>query len=95
MSIMLVAAIAAVGLCEQAATPQLADGGQVAIEASAEGDYAGGNMEGKESRFGVDDSSLWAAYTTAALQRLRELHARLLHPARRAHPPSSRWRSAR
>ena len=40
-------------------------GGQVALEASAEGDYAGGNMEGKESRFGVDDSSLWAAYTTA------------------------------
>lgn len=65
MSIMLVVAIAAVGVSEQLATPQLADGGQVAIEASAEGDYAGGNMEGKESRFGVDDSSLWAAYTTA------------------------------
>ena len=27
---------------------------------------SGGNMEGKETRFGVTDSSLWAAFTTAA-----------------------------
>ena len=29
-------------------------------------DQSGGNMEGKEARFGVTDSSLWAAFTTAA-----------------------------
>lgn len=66
MAIMLVAAVAVVGVNEQAATPQLSADGQVALAASAGGDYPGGNMEGKESRFGIDDSSLWAAYTTAA-----------------------------
>lgn len=64
MGIVLVASLAIIGFSEQSATPQLADGGQVAIE--AQDGYAGGNMEGKESRFGVDDSSVWAAYTTAA-----------------------------
>ena len=29
-------------------------------------DQAGGNMEGKESRFGIVGSSTWAAFTTAA-----------------------------
>ncbi len=29
-------------------------------------DQPGGNMEGKEARFGVTDSSVWAAFTTAA-----------------------------
>ncbi len=30
------------------------------------GGQAGGNMEGKESRFGIATSSTWSAYTTAA-----------------------------
>ena len=29
-------------------------------------DQSGGNMEGKETRFGIATSSTWAAYTTAA-----------------------------
>lgn len=29
-------------------------------------DQAGGNMEGKETRFGIATSSTWAAFTTAA-----------------------------
>ncbi len=36
----------------------------VAQQASAQ--QSGGNMEGKETRFGVADSALWAAATTAA-----------------------------
>jgi K+-transporting ATPase ATPase A chain len=32
----------------------------------AGGDQAGGNMEGKETRFGISNSVLWAATTTAA-----------------------------
>ncbi len=64
MAVLLAVSLTAVGVSEQSATPQLADEGQVAIEATA--DQAGGNMEGKEARFGVDDTSVWTAYTTAA-----------------------------
>lgn len=64
MAIMLVAALAVVGVNEQGGTPQLADGGAVSLEATQS--YPGGNMEGKESRFGIDDTSVWTAYTTAA-----------------------------
>ena len=63
MFIMLAAALAVVGYNEQAGTPQLAQDG--AVYMGTEG-QAGGNMEGKETRFGVTDSSLWAAFTTAA-----------------------------
>ena len=44
-------------------TPQLAQNGAVDISTV---DQAGGNMEGKETRFGIATSSTWAAYTTAA-----------------------------
>ena len=64
MAILLVAFLAIVAVNEQAGTPQLGADGQVSLEASA--GYPGGNMEGKESRFGIDDSSVWATYTTAA-----------------------------
>ena len=64
MAILLVAFLAIVAVNEQSGTPQLGADGQVALEASA--GYPGGNMEGKESRFGIDDSSVWATYTTAA-----------------------------
>lgn len=49
---------------EQAATPQLAQDGAVNIELTDT--QAGGNMEGKEARFGIATSSTWAAFTTAA-----------------------------
>lgn len=61
--IILLAGLVAVGFFEQAGTPQLAQDG--AVYMGAEG-QSGGNMEGKESRFGVTDSAIWAAFTTAA-----------------------------
>ncbi|MEG1426421.1 MAG: potassium-transporting ATPase subunit KdpA [Oscillospiraceae bacterium] len=63
MLIFLVAAVSVIGVSEQAATPQLAQNGAVNIENIAQ---PGGNMEGKESRFGIASSATWAAFTTAA-----------------------------
>jgi len=63
MFICLVAALAVVAVNEQMATPQLAQDGAVNITAV---DQAGGNMEGKETRFGIAASSTWAVFTTAA-----------------------------
>lgn len=64
MFLMLTASLGIIALNEQAGTPQMAQDGAVAMEASA--GYPGGNMEGKESRFGITASSTWAAFTTAA-----------------------------
>lgn len=58
MFIVLVFALAIIGVNEANATPQLAQNGAVDISA--------GNMEGKETRFGIVASSTWAAFTTAA-----------------------------
>ena len=63
MGICLVLALGAIAVSEQYATPQLAQGGNVDISMV---DQPGGNMEGKEARFGIATSSTWAAYTTAA-----------------------------
>ncbi|WP_373129273.1 potassium-transporting ATPase subunit KdpA [Dielma fastidiosa] len=60
---MLLVAWAVIAVNEQAATPQLAQNGIVDISSI---NQAGGNMEGKESRFGIAGSSTWAAFTTAA-----------------------------
>ena len=48
---------------EQQGTPMLAKAG---IEMTATGTQPGGNMEGKETRFGIADSALFAAVTTDA-----------------------------
>ncbi|RYZ62851.1 MAG: potassium-transporting ATPase subunit KdpA, partial [Proteobacteria bacterium] len=48
---------------EQAGNPLFASLGIDSIPSALQ---AGGNMEGKEARFGVVDSGLWAAVTTAA-----------------------------
>lgn len=62
MFICLVLALGTIAVSEQVATPQLAqDGVNISMI-----DQAGGNMEGKESRFGIATSSTWAAFTTAA-----------------------------
>lgn len=61
--ILLVGSLAAIAFFEQVGTPQLAQDGAVYM---GTGEQSGGNMEGKEVRFGVTDSSLWAAFTTAA-----------------------------
>lgn len=53
-----------VGMLEQKATPQIEQNGIVDISYSDT--QAGGNMEGKEVRFGIASSSFWAVTTTAA-----------------------------
>ena len=63
MFLCLCAALGCVAVSEQAGTTQLAQDG--AVELSADG-QAGGNMEGKETRFGIAASATWAVFTTAA-----------------------------
>lgn len=63
MFIMLAVALVIVGYNEQAGTPQLAQGGSVYMGTEGQ---AGGNMEGKETRFGIATSATWATFTTAA-----------------------------
>ena len=63
MFLCLVLALASIAVSEQLATPQLAQNGLVDISTT---EQAGGNMEGKETRFGIATSSTWAAFTTAA-----------------------------
>lgn len=63
MFICLILALSVIAINEQGATPQLIQKGQVNVTTV---DQAGGNMEGKESRFGIASSSTWAAFTTAA-----------------------------
>lgn len=63
MFVCLVLALGSIAVSEQFATPQLAQNGKVDISTN---NQAGGNMEGKETRFGIAASSTWAALTTAA-----------------------------
>lgn len=54
------------GICcfaEQAGNPRL---GELGIDQVAGAMQPGGNMEGKEARFGISNSALWATATTAA-----------------------------
>ncbi|MBD9215354.1 MAG: potassium-transporting ATPase subunit KdpA [Senegalimassilia anaerobia] len=64
MFILLVIFAGIIAVNEHAGTPQLADGGAVNIEMTD--GQAGGNMEGKEVRFGVFGTSLFATATTDA-----------------------------
>ena len=63
MLVLLVPLLVATTVFEQAGNPILSKEGadQVASESSS-----GGNMEGKEVRFGIVNSALWATVTTAA-----------------------------
>lgn len=63
MFLCLVLALGCIAVSEQSATAQLAQNGAVNVSMI---DQAGGNMEGKETRFGIAASSTWAAFTTAA-----------------------------
>ncbi|EOU1723576.1 potassium-transporting ATPase subunit KdpA [Clostridium perfringens] len=63
MFTLLIIALCIIGVSEANGTPQLAQNGDVNLGYI---DQSGGNMEGKESRFGVVGSSTWAAFTTAA-----------------------------
>ncbi|MCU1738393.1 MULTISPECIES: potassium-transporting ATPase subunit KdpA [Pseudomonas] len=62
MALMLVGFLLLCVIPEQAGTPLLS---QLGIDTHASALQAGGNMEGKEVRFGIAQSGLFAAYTTA------------------------------
>jgi potassium-transporting ATPase potassium-binding subunit len=63
MTLIFVPLLAATAWNEQAATPLLHRAG---VDLAASPQQSGGNMEGKEVRFGVVNSALWATATTAA-----------------------------
>jgi K+-transporting ATPase ATPase A chain len=63
MLVIFVPLVVACYWAEQAGNPALASLG---VNRQAGDDQAGGNMEGKEVRFGIAQSALWAASTTAA-----------------------------
>ncbi|MFO1050900.1 MAG: potassium-transporting ATPase subunit KdpA [Planctomycetota bacterium] len=63
MTALFVVAVVPLVVFERQADPALAAAG---VDAVASAQQCGGNMEGKEARFGVDASALWATATTAA-----------------------------
>ncbi len=63
MTVMFVIAVMAITPAEQAGNPLLTPLGVDQAQSSLQ---AGGNMEGKETRFGINASSLFAVITTAA-----------------------------
>ena len=65
---------------EQAGNPRLA---ALGVDDAPSALQAGGNMEGKETRFGIANSGTLGERDHRRFQRLGELHARLLHAARR------------
>jgi K+-transporting ATPase ATPase A chain len=63
MTVMFVIAVIAITPAEQAGNPLLTPMG---VDQAAGATQPGGNMEGKEARFGINASSLFAVITTAA-----------------------------
>jgi K+-transporting ATPase ATPase A chain len=63
MTILLVVFVPLGLWAEQSGNPFLAG---IGVDQQAQAGQAGGNMEGKETRFGITDSVLWSAVTTAA-----------------------------
>lgn len=63
MTLMFVAAVLVITPAEQAGNPQLS---ALGVDQIASLQQAGGNMEGKETRFGINASALFAVITTAA-----------------------------
>ena len=63
MTAIFVAAVVCIMLAEQAGNPKM---GALGADQAASVLQAGGNMEGKETRFGIAATSLFAAITTAA-----------------------------
>ncbi|HEV6968677.1 potassium-transporting ATPase subunit KdpA [Roseateles sp.] len=63
MTAMFVVAVAVATAAEQAGNPRLA---ALGVDDQASATQPGGNMEGKEARFGINASSLFAVITTSA-----------------------------
>ncbi len=84
MTIVLVALLSVAVWAEQGGNPAIASLG---VDIRQSNINPGGNMEGKDVRFGVANSALWATATTAASNGSVELYARLLYAARWNGPP--------
>ena len=63
MTLVFVALIAVTVPAEQSGNPALS---ALGVDQTASAQQPGGNMEGKEARFGIVNSALWAVVTTAA-----------------------------
>ncbi|MBI3374919.1 MAG: potassium-transporting ATPase subunit KdpA [Betaproteobacteria bacterium] len=63
MTVVVVALLAGAVVAEQSGNPALAKAG---ADTQASALSSGGNMEGKEVRFGIANSAIWATVTTAA-----------------------------
>jgi len=63
MTLVFVALVFVAVPAEQSGNPALA---KLGVDQTASAQQAGGNMEGKETRFGIVNSALWATVTTAA-----------------------------
>ena len=63
MTVMFVIAVVAITPAEQAGNPLLS---ALGVDQAASAFQPGGNMEGKEARFGIDASALFAVITTSA-----------------------------
>jgi K+-transporting ATPase ATPase A chain len=63
MTFVFVVLLALCAGAEQAGNPSLA---KLGVDQTVSATQAGGNMEGKETRFGIVNSALWATATTAA-----------------------------
>jgi K+-transporting ATPase ATPase A chain len=63
MLVIFVPLLLACTMAEQAGNPAIA---ALGVDQTASATQAGGNMEGKETRFGIVDSTRWATATTAA-----------------------------
>ena len=63
MTVIFVCAVVAIMLAEQAGNPKIA---ALGVDQTVSALQSGGNMEGKETRFGIAATSLFAAITTAA-----------------------------
>lgn len=66
MSVLLLAGTFITYAAEQAGNPMMTDVGVNQTYETGDKASAGGNMEGKEVRFGIADSAIWATATTAA-----------------------------
>lgn len=63
MTMILIAFLAVATWSEQSGNPAFA---KLGVDQAASAQQAGGNMEGKEVRFGIVNSAIWATATTAA-----------------------------
>ena len=77
MTILFLAGFGVAAWAEQAGNPLLTQ--HAGLDQTASALQAGGNMEGKEVRFGIYPSALYATITTDASNGGRHRHARQLH----------------